>query len=502
MGEMRVPANAYYGAQTRRAELNFAISPLRMPRPIIRALGSIKRAAAIVNRDLGLLPDQRVVEAIVQAASEIADGSHDDQFVVDVFQTGSGTSSNMNANEATAGRANEILGKPRGGKSPVHPNDHVNLGQSSNDVFPTAIHLAAADGIRRRLIPALKALHAKLAEKAAEFDRVVKIGRTHLQDAVPIRLGQEFGGYAAQVQLGIERLNAALERLIELPIGGTAVGTGINTHAEFARRMVARLEVDYSALLRPARNTFESMANKDAAIETSAALRTVAISLSNIANNIRWLASGPRCGIGEIQIPELQPGSSIMPGKVNPVIPEAVIMVAAQVVGNDATIAWAGALGSNFELNVAMPVIAYTLVQSIDLLTEAAHHLHTRCLDAREFFMRHGIKPPGVDQLVADPGASRSIEQSLAMCTSLAPCLGYDLAAAIAKHAYATGGNVRDVVRSIAGLPFATVQALLGLNPSVEEPSGGIPPWSELEPLLDPYAQTLTGTGVGRAAGG
>ncbi len=502
MGEMSVPAGAYYGAQTRRAELNFNISPLRMPRSIIRALGLIKRAAASVNLELELIADSKVADAVMRAAAEVADGKLDEQFVVDVFQTGSGTSSNMNTNEVIASRANELLGGARGGKSPVHPNDHVNLGQSSNDVFPTAIHLAAVESIEKFLIPAMAALHASLAAKAAEFDSIVKIGRTHLQDAVPIRLGQEFSGYARQVELAIARLNASLTRLRELPIGGTAVGTGINTHEQFSKRIVRVLERDYQLTFILAGNTFESMANKDAAVEASATLRTIAISLSNIANNIRWLASGPRCGIGEIHIPELQPGSSIMPGKVNPVIPEAVIMVGAQIVGNDACIAWAGAIGSNFELNVAMPVIAYNLIQSIELLTAAADHLRTRCIDAREFFKAHGIKPPGVDQLSADPRAADTIERSLAMCTSLAPRLGYDLAAAIAKYAYKSGTNVREVTQSIAGRPFAETAKKLSLPESVSEPKGGIPPWSELEPLLDPMSQTIAGTGVGRASGG
>ncbi|HEX8202965.1 MAG TPA: class II fumarate hydratase, partial [Isosphaeraceae bacterium] len=316
MGAMHVPADAYYGAQTRRAELNFPISPLRMPRAMIRAMGWIKHAAAQVNRDLGLLKDPSVIAAILQAAQEVADGRHDGQFVVDVFQTGSGTSTNMNTNEVIAGRANEILGQGRGGKAPVHPNDHVNMGQSSNDVIPTAIHVAAREGIAKNLAPALQGLRDLLDRKAREFDAVVKIGRTHLQDAVPIRLGQEFSGYAAQVEQGLRRLEQAGNALAELAIGGTAVGTGINTHAEFPERMAAQLGRTIGLEFRPARNHFEAMANRDAAVEASGALKTVAISLSNIANNIRWLASGPRCGIGEITIPELQPGSSIMPGKV------------------------------------------------------------------------------------------------------------------------------------------------------------------------------------------
>jgi fumarate hydratase class II len=326
MGAMEVPSDAFYGAQTRRAELNFEISPLRAPRAFIRAMGLIKKAAAQVNMDLGLLnPD--LGAPIVQAAQAVADGKHDDQFVVDIFQTGSGTSTNMNTNEVIAGVANEKLTGQRGGKSPVHPNDAVNMGQSSNDVIPTAIHVAALEGVRKKLIPVLENLQKLLQAKADAFDHVVKIGRTHLQDAVPIRLGQEFSGYASQVEHGVRRLVQASASLAELAIGGTALGTGINTHAEFPQRMAEHLNHDTGLEFRPASNTFEAMANRDAAVEVSGALRTVAISLSNIANNVRWLASGPRCGIGEIRIPELQPGSSIMPAKVNPVIPEAVMMV-------------------------------------------------------------------------------------------------------------------------------------------------------------------------------
>ncbi len=463
MGEMEVPSAAYYGAQTRRAELNFGISPLRLPRTMIRALGLIKKCAAGVNMDLGLLKPE-LGEAIVQAAQAVAEGKHDDQFVVDVFQTGSGTSSNMNTNEVIAGIANEAANGTRGGKSPVHPNDHVNMGQSSNDVIPTAIHVAALDGVMNHLVPALRALHESLDAKAKAFDEIVKIGRTHLQDAVPIRLGQEFSGYASQIGHGIKRVQQAGESLAELAIGGTAVGTGINTHAEFPERMAERLRKETGLAFRPAENTFEALANRDAAVEASGVLRTVAISLSNIANNIRWLASGPRCGIGEIQIPELQPGSSIMPGKVNPVIPEAVLMVAAQVVGNDATIAWANGIGSNFELNVMKPVIAYNLLQSIDLLTHAAAHLNEKC----------------VQGLQADKErCEQSIERSLAMCTALAPQIGYDNAAAVAKRAYKEGLNVREVAKTLTDL------------------SAG-----EVDRLLDPHGQTVRGSGVGGAGGG
>jgi fumarate hydratase class II len=501
MGAMEVPADAYYGAQTRRAELNFAISPLRLPRSMIRALGLIKKAAARVNLDLGLIAPE-IAERILAAAQAVADGRHDDQFVVDLFQTGSGTSSNMNTNEVVAGIANEAATGVRGGRKPVHPNDHVNLGQSSNDVFPTAIHVAAVATIQNRLIPALRGLHQKLDAKAGEFDQIVKIGRTHLQDAVPIRLGQEFSGFASQVAHGLQRLERASDALAELPIGGTAVGTGINTHAEFPLRMAAQLSRETGLTFRHAENGFEALASRDAAVEASGMLKTVAISLSNIANNIRWLASGPRCGIGEIQIPELQPGSSIMPAKVNPVIPEAVMMVAARVVGNDATIAWANALGSNFQLNVMMPVLAHALLESIELLAGAAEHLADKCVDARDYFDRIGVQfdnPEAVRAIEADPRAPESVERSLAMCTALAPEIGYDAAAAIAKLAHKTRANVREVALDLAGLPAAEAARRLHLPEPLKQ---DFPSAAALERILDPYSQTVRGTGVGRAAGG
>ncbi len=502
MGKMEVPVEAYYGAQTGRALENFQISPLRFPRGFLRALGLIKKSAAQVNMDLGLLPEP-LGESIVQAAQAVADGQHDDQFVLDVFQTGSGTSTNMNTNEVIAGIANERFSGTRGGKSPVHPNDAVNMGQSSNDVIPTAIHVAALEGIQKRLIPALQELHKLLDEKAHAFDPIVKIGRTHLQDAVPIRLGQEFSGYAAQVENGIRRLTGCADALAELAIGGTALGTGINTHTEFPKRMTIQLGKETGLPFRPAANSFEAMASRDAAVEASGALRTVAISLSNIANNLRWLASGPRCGIGEIKIPELQPGSSIMPGKVNPVIPEAMLMVAAQVVGNDATIAWANALGSNFDLNVMMPVIAYNLLQSIDLLTSAAGHLAHKCLDARKHL--EGKEAAGVRQI--EPDAERChmlIERSLAMCTSLAPRIGYDNASAIAKAAYHQGRDVREIALGLVGASPEQFEERLGPPASAAaiQDKGGFPTAEEIEQLLDPQSQTVRGSGIGRAAGG
>src|SRR3989442_1695670 len=362
MGQMQVPASAYYGAQTARAIENFPISDLRFPRQFIRALGLIKKHAAITNSALGLLP-QNLSAAIQKAAQEVIDGKLDEHFAIDIFQTGSGTSTNMNANEVIANRASELLGGKRGDKS-VHPNDHANRGQSSNDVIPTAIHLAALDGIVHQLIPALNELHAALLKKAQEFGEVLKIGRTHLQDATPIRLGQEFSGYASQVEHSLNRLWKVEDHLAELALGGTAVGTGINTHLEFAGRTIEGLADETGLKLLEAPNHFEAQGAIDACVETSGALKTAAVSLIKIANDIRWLGSGPRCGLGELKLPATQPGSSIMPGKVNPVMCEMGIQVGAQVIGNDAVVTFCGTFG-NFELNVIMPVIASNLFQSI-----------------------------------------------------------------------------------------------------------------------------------------
>ncbi|ADU51764.1 fumarase [Thermaerobacter marianensis DSM 12885] len=428
MGEMRVPADALYGAQTQRAVENFPISGIRFPRPFIRALGLIKRAAAETNAELGLL-DQRVAGAIVQAANEVIEGKLDEHFVLDIFQTGSGTSTNMNANEVIANRAIQILGGQIGSRS-VHPNDHVNMGQSSNDVIPSAIHIAALEQMERRLIPALEALRDALAEKARAFDDVIKIGRTHLQDATPIRLGQEFSGYASMVDHGIRRLRAVREHLAELALGGTAVGTGINTHPEFPRRTIARIAEATGLPFREAENHFEAQGSRDAVVEASGQLRTVATSLMKIANDIRWLGSGPRCGIGEILIPPTQPGSSIMPGKVNPVMSEMLMMVCAQVIGNDTAIAVSNTHG-NFELNVMMPVMAHNLLQSIELLANGAATFTERCVRGIEANRER---------------CEALIEGSLAMVTSLVPRLGYDTSADIAKEAYATGRTVRQLI--------------------------------------------------------
>lgn len=432
MGQMQVPAHVHYGAQTARAVENFPISDLRFPRRFIAAMGLIKSAAAQVNHELGLLDDQRA-RLIQQAAEEVMNGQLDGEFVVDIFQTGSGTSTNMNTNEVIASRANEIATGKRGGKEPVHPNDHVNMEQSSNDVIPTAMHVSAAMAIQQSLIPAFEHLADVLQKKAEELDSVVKIGRTHLQDATPIRLSQEISGYAHQARLAAERARRAMHALRELPLGGTAVGTGINSHPEFAKRAIRLIAQKAGIDFVEAANHFEAQAAKDGVVEASGGLKTIAISLTKIANDIRWLASGPRCGLGEISIPATQPGSSIMPGKVNPVMSEMALQVCAQVIGNDATIAFAGSgLGSTFELNVMMPVMAYNLLQSIELLARAA----------RVF----------ADRAAAGIEANRErcetlVEQSLAMCTSLAPKIGYDQAAEIAKESYKSGKTVREVAR-------------------------------------------------------
>ncbi len=446
MGVVRVPESAYYGAQTRRAADNAPCPDIRLPVELIRALALIKRSAAAVNRDLGLL-EPRLAEAIATAADEVIAGRFDDQFIVGVFQTGSGTSTNMNANEVIASRANEILTGRKGGRSPVHPNDHVNLGQSSNDAIPSAIHIAAEVSIRHKLIPVLLNLHAALAAKAVEFADVRKIGRTHLQDAVPMSLGQEFSGYARQVALGVERLRGASARLTELALGGTAVGTGLNTHPRFAAETIARIAQQTGIGFREAENHFEAQGARDAAVETSGALRTVAVSLTKIANDIRWLGSGPRCGLGEIVIPALQPGSSIMPGKVNPVIPEAVIQAAAHVLGNDATIALSG-MGGNFELNVMLPVIAYNLLQSIELLAAVARAFAEKCIVG----------------IAADRAAcGAAVEKSLALVTGLVPRIGYDRAAAVAKAAYDSGKTVRAVLMEAGELSPEEIDAALKL---------------------------------------
>jgi len=443
MGEMRVPGSACYGAQTARAVENFPISNLRFSRTFIRALGLIKKHAALVNQSLGLV-DPKIADAIARASAEVAEGKLDSQFVVDIFQTGSGTSTNMNANEVIANRATELLGGKIGDKL-VHPNDHANRGQSSNDVIPTAIHLAALLDIERQLAPALKELHAALAKKAIEFNDVLKIGRTHLQDATPMRLGQEFSGYASQIEHGLARLEGIKPHLAELALGGTAVGTGLNTHPEFARRVIDAISRETGLQLREAPNHFEAQAARDACVEASGALKTIAVSIIKIANDFRWLGSGPRLGLAELKLPATQPGSSIMPGKVNPVMSEMLIQVGAQVVGNDATITFSGTFG-NFELNTTLPVIAYNLLQSIELLANGSRVFAQRCVA--------GLK-------VDAEKCESNIERSLAMCTALAPVIGYDKAAHIARVAYETNRTVREVAREISGLDEPTLTRLL-----------------------------------------
>jgi fumarate hydratase class II len=444
LGKVEVPANALYGGQTQRAAENFPVSGLRLPRRVIRALALIKKAAAEVNRHSGKL-DAKLADAICKAAHEVAGGAHDDAFVVDIFQTGSGTSSNMNANEVIANRAIQILGGQVGSKTPVHPNDHVNMGQSSNDVFPTAVHIAAAEAMQRELVPALEALEAALAAKAHAFDYVVKIGRTHLMDAVPIRLGQEFSGYAQILTNTVRRVKAAAHAVGEVPLGGTAVGTGLSAAPEFAPRVIRIISEELQVPLRQAPNLFEALSMRDGLVEASGALRSAAVSLTKVANDIRWLGSGPRGGIGEISLPDLQPGSSIMPGKVNPVMPEMLLMVCAQVVGNDATIAWGGAAGS-FELNVMIPVMAYNLLHSVTILANGCRLFASRCVEGLE---------PNEERCTA------LIEQSLAMVTALNPRIGYDAAAAIARESVKTGKTVRELCREKNVLPPEELDRLL-----------------------------------------
>lgn len=443
MGKVRVPKNAYYGAQTQRALENFSISGVGFPPRFIRALAIVKDAAATANRSLRLL-HPKVADAIRRAASEVMEGKHDREFVVDIFQTGSGTSTNMNSNEVIANRALELLGKPRGSKE-IHPNDHVNMSQSSNDVIPTAIHISALEAIQKELIPALLGLHKALAKKAQAFDRIVKIGRTHLADATPIRLGQEFSGYARQIELSIERIQAAASGLEELALGGTAVGTGINTHPEFSSRAIKHISKMTGLNFREAKNHFEAQAAKDGVVEISGSLKTLAVSLTKIANDLRWLSSGPRCGIGEIGLPDTQPGSSIMPGKVNPVMCESVLQVAAHVIGCDATITVCGQAG-NFELNVMMPIMALRLLESITFSASVVRAFTEKCV---------------VGITANKERCEEMIEKSLAMVTSLAPVMGYDAAAKIAKESFTTGKTVREVARAHKVLPEAKLKRLL-----------------------------------------
>ncbi|ORJ57472.1 class II fumarate hydratase [Geothermobacter hydrogeniphilus] len=443
MGSMQVPAAALYGAQTARAVNNFPVSGRPLPRAMIRALGLIKQYAARVNAELGLLPAD-LAEAIAQAAAEVANGDLDEHFPIDIFQTGSGTSSNMNANEVIANRAAAILGHNLGDKA-VHPNDHVNLGQSSNDVFPSAIHLAAAEELHRHLLPALELLQKSLQDKAEEFDPIVKLGRTHLQDAVPIRLGQVFSGYARQLELARQRLQLSAAGLLELPLGGTAVGTGLNTHPEFAARVCSGLTKETGLEFSEARNHFEAQAARDAIVTLSGTLKSCAAALFKIANDIRLLASGPRGGYGELSLPAVQPGSSIMPGKVNPVMAESLIQVCAQVIGNDAAITLGG-LAGNFELNVMLPLLARNLLESIELTANAARLFAEKCVTGLQANAER---------------CAELVEQSLAMVTALAPRIGYDRASELAKQAFREGTTIRALCLREKVLPEKELNALL-----------------------------------------
>ena len=453
MGEVEVPVDAYYGASTQRAVENFPISNLRFGRRFIWALGLIKGSAARVAGDRGHV-DAEIADAIVRAADEVREGALDDQFVLDIFQTGSGTSTNTNANEVIASRAGEMLGGDLGSKL-VHPNDQVNFGQSSNDVIPTAIHVAAVAALREGLIPTLDELSSALSAKAREFADVVKSGRTHLMDATPVTLGQEFGGYAAQIRKSRERVERVLPELEEVALGGTAVGTGLNAPEGFAAAVIADMAELTGYPFREADDHFEAQAAKDATVSASGALKAVAAALFKIANDLRWLSSGPRTGIAEIRLPSLQPGSSIMPGKVNPVMPEMVMQVAAQVVGNDAAVTWAGANG-NFELNVMMPLIAHNLLESIELLSAASEVFREKCVDGIE----------------ADVDRSRDlVERNIIVVTALNPHIGYDKGAIAAKEAFASGRNVRDVVVEKGWLTETQIDDLLDIKRLTE---GGV----------------------------
>lgn len=453
MGAVEIPAEALWGAQTQRAAENFPISGLRFGREFIRALGTVKLSCTQANITLGIL-DPEIGAAIVQACEEVIAGDWDEHFPLDIFQTGSGTSTNMNANEVIANRAIQLLGGEVGSRAPVHPNDHVNASQSSNDVIPTAIHVAGYLLLREALIPALDHLEAGLREKAQAFDHIVKTGRTHLQDATPIRLGQEFGGYATQARKSVERARRAGSVLRELPLGGTAVGTGLNRPLDFPQLAISHLNETLGADFYEAGNHIEANASRDGLVEVSGLLKTIAVSMTKIANDIRWLGSGPRGGLGEIRLPAVQPGSSIMPGKVNPVMVEALIMVAAQVIGHDAAITQGG-LGSYFELNTMMPLMAYDLLKSIQWLAAGVRQFTDRCVTGIE---------------ADEARCQKNLERNLSLATGLAPVIGYDQAAAISKEAYRSGGTVRAVAQAREVLPA-----------------------DELDAALDPYRMTEPG---------
>jgi fumarate hydratase class II len=458
IGELAVPAEAYYGVQTTRAIHNFPISGLRMPTAFIHTHALLKRAAAEVNFELGQL-DETLYKVITQAASEVEEGKFDDQFPIDVYQTGSGTSTNMNVNEVIASRANELLGGKRGDKKPVHPNDHINMGQSSNDTIPTSLYVSALVTIEQELRPALRTLEASLRAKSKDLWEVIKTGRTHLQDATPIRMGQEFLGYAGQIERAQRRLDDACRELSEVALGGTAVGTGVNMYPGFAEKVLAKMSAWLGVNLKESDNHFQSQNTLDGAVHASGALRTIAVSIMKISNDLRWMASGPRAGLNEIILPAVQPGSSIMPGKVNPVIAESATMVAAQVIGFDVTIGLAGQSG-NFELNVMMPLVAHNLMQSIELLAHTATNLAEQCING----------------IVATDYGPNMLEQGLLLATPLAPVIGYDKTAALVKKALATGKTIRQLTYEESGLPK-----------------------EEVDRLLDPASMTEPGTPMGSA---
>ncbi len=462
MGDVRVPAQAYYGAQTQRAVENFPISGWHLPPALIHALGLVKYAAAVANRDLGKLTttgknrlQDKQVAALLSACREVYEGRFDDQFPIDVFQTGSGTSSNMNANEVISNRAIELIGGDRFTvEKPIHPNDHVNMGQSTNDMFPTAIHVAVALEIRREMVPALKRLADTLEAKAASWQKVIKIGRTHLADATPLRLGQEIGGFARQLRLSTERAERALAAVHELPAGGTAVGTGINTHPEFGRRVAQALATETAISFIEAVDHFEGNAQRDGLVECHGQLRAIASTLFNVANNIRWLGSGPRCGFHELKLPDRQPGSSIMPGKVNPVMCESMMQAMARVMGNDQTVAISGAAGGQFQLNIMMPVMGHATLESIALITSSCHAFVEFCAAEME---------------ANSEACEASVEKSLSMVTSLNPLIGYERAAALAKEAFKSGKTIRQLCREQKVLPDDVLDRALD-------------PWSMTEP--------------------
>lgn len=454
MGEVQVPAKAYYGAQTQRAVENFPISGWSLPPDLIHALGLVKYACGVSNRDLGKLTgtgknplDDAQVKAMLDTCREVAEGKLDGEFPIDVFQTGSGTSSNMNTNEVISNRAIEIMGGDRfDDDKPIHPNDHVNMGQSTNDIFPTAIHVATAQKIKNDLIPALQRFADTLAQKAKEWDQVIKIGRTHLADATPLRLGQEFGGFARQLELSVGRAQRAIEAVLEVPAGGTAVGSGINTHPKFGQGVAECLAAETGIAFVEAANHFEGNAQRDGLVECHGQIRAIASTLFNVSNNIRWLSSGPRCGFAEVTLPDRQPGSSIMPGKVNPVMCESMMQVTARVMGNDQAIAMSGATGGQFQLNIMMPMMGQTVLESLQLLASCTRAFVDFCAEGMEANVEN---------------CEASVEQSLSMVTSLNPYIGYDKAAALAKQAFKTGKTIRVLCREQGILPEATLSEAL-----------------------------------------